>query len=669
MKSHERFLLEVHEHLLMDISRYYQDGHLDTTLERDKSRLRSAVETRGSKVLTIDLPRLGKHFDACLDAARYVPAQLPFSGSAAGKVVPRLFEGLLSRVFRPDSGHLREDADVAAVCFLRQLYGAANKVRMQCDPSATYKAVEEFFRIESLTRSASLPWESDEFVPDPSLSLSDLDWARPLPLFGEQLVLRVQVRDALIICQQVADVIAGQLGQGFTRADLLPKHGPGAVSDARQGMKYTFPTWPKKLDAVFHYEDYAFHTWEAFLARKDWNWDWVESSHSEPASKLHAVPKTQKTPRLIAAEPTAHQWMQQAVARVLARAIGQSSLRPSIDLRDQAKSQDAARRASQTRSHATIDLSSASDRLSCWLVERLFRRNPEFLTACHAVRTRWLANNIDKKQPKYHKLRKFTTMGSALTFPVQSISFAIICIGCAIATDLNAELRNRRKLVNSRTIRRYARTIRVFGDDLIVPNDSYDLVVQVLTHLGLAVNQAKSYHGKSFRESCGLDAYAGVNVTPTYVRVVPNGRPTPSQVTSLVDCSNNLLRAGYWLTADYVASQIPEHIRDALPVIGVDSGAFGLAAFSGIDVSHLKKVWDADLQTELHVALTQQSSVERQPVRGTAQLLQWSTEAPSQGDVARHAPTLPIVWEPGEVVRSTAKVKLRRRGVRIGDLS
>jgi len=67
----------------------------------------------------------------------------------------------------------------------------------------------------------------------------------------------------------------------------------------------------------------------------------------------------------------------------------------------------------------------------------------------------------------------------------------------------------------------------VYGDDIIVPTSVVDELVKLLGFLGFEVNTEKSFSDPDlrFRESCGLDAYNGVDVTPVYVRSLPGSKP------------------------------------------------------------------------------------------------------------------------------------------------
>jgi hypothetical protein len=253
------------------------------------------------------------------------------------------------------------------------------------------------------------------------------------------------------------------------------KHGPGAVSERLKNWeKSQFPYWSDKLEVLFPFE----------LCGKSAGNDRDRPINHELASRLIWVPKTYKGPRLIAAEPASHQWCQQSILSFMNEQFKKHFKGFFIDLRDQSKSNDLVLSASRDRSLATVDLSDASDRLSCWTVERALRRNPSLLHHLHAARTRLLSDNISQ-EPSFLKLKKFASQGTATTFPVQSLVFLII----ALTASVNGKITWTKlwKLRNQ---------VRVFGDDIILPTPGYERLIRIMDLLGLKVNVAKSYaHG------------------------------------------------------------------------------------------------------------------------------------------------------------------------------
>jgi hypothetical protein len=639
MKNLESDLLGLYTAIITDVCRYYPEDA--PAWRRTHVHLRAIMEARGSKFFTIDLVASGKHFDRCLSDGLFTRSGLPHQRPRKSRwVVPRLFEALLTRIFH-ENGVLRQDVDKTAVFLTRQLYYAAKKVRMNCDPSATFSAVEEFVDIEEVTRIPNLDWGCDDLgiscvvehhLRDALHTDMPSSVDQPPLDFGSDPIIKdgcpMPFSALLVLCQQVADLISTDIGE-ITYDAVLPKHGPHAVSDLRVGeSKYSFPHWPKKLERTFPAIGFAFANEGLWSGLEDDPWVPQLGAH-EPPSKLIAVPKTQKAPRLICSEPTAHQWMQQGVKAALLAGLKRSFLTRSIDFFDQTKSGKSALSASALGSGCTIDLSSASDRLSCWLVERFFRRNKSALEAFHAVRTRWVVNNVDKKSPKYLVLRKFTTQGSALTFPIQSIVFAGISLACTMFAN---GIRPAHSRASWRTLRKdcweYARTVRVFGDDIIVPENAGFWVTECLSTLGLKVNTSKSFVGGKFYESCGVEAYDGVNVTPIYVLEFPV-ESKPGSIVSAVDSSNNLHKAGLWATASWLFERIPNRFRKRIGIFPIDSGVFGLKSFVGTDISHLKEIWNEDYQRWELSSFQPLSRQKKDPDRALSSVFQYFTERPS----------------------------------------
>jgi hypothetical protein len=339
---------------------------------------------------------------------------------------------------------------------------------------------------------------------------------------------------------------------------------------------------------------------------------------SEPSARLLTVPKTFSGPRLICSEPTSGQWCQQVIRDYLMTKVGDLSLSQAIDFRSQDKNQALALGASSSESHSTIDLSSASDRVSCWVVERLFRLRPELLTCMYAVRTRSVTQSIDRKSPSTARLRKFSTMGSALTFPVQTYLFTTLAIGAVIA---------KRGWTHSfRSIRKAAQEVQVFGDDIIVPLDCHDSVVEVLTHFRLKVNPAKTFRNGKFRESCGVEAYDGNDVTKVSILNLPLVSK-PASVLSCLDTHNNLLSAGWYATAAYVKKTVDSLKRYGFRWVDPSSGSVGWHSLFGERNHHLRKRWNVDLQRVEVYSCSPSPGAGKTPSDRGSMLLQYFTEA------------------------------------------
>ncbi|DAD49968.1 RNA-directed RNA polymerase [ssRNA phage Zoerhiza.2_27] len=603
--------LGLYQAILADCEVYLPNRHVQW--ERDLNRLVSLYKHRGPSIFTIDLPALGKSLDLSLANRSLNLEGLNHSGSRhPNSKIPRLFWGLWSLLF-DDAGCLKDDVDPNVVLFLRTLLYAGKNFKSDCSPRYLYEAIGEFYAIESQMAPPSQIWDGDGSDLEPS-GLGHLCDLSPWVLDPDvqPLLQGGDINDLLRTVQRTADMVSAQFGW-FDPAETFFRHGPGAVSDLTGGSyKYDFPTWSDRLESVFPWSEYGttglglgFGSDTTITPRAD-----------EGASALKAVPKSMKGPRLIAAEPTSHQWIQQGIAWWLSSNLERTLLRDSIDFRSQRKSRELALAGSLTGRYATIDLKSASDRISCHLVQRIFRRNLTLLRPMIVSRTRYMTNDEDKSRERLIKLRKFSTQGSALTFPIQSIIFATVAIG--VGKFLNP----------TRDYKWLGRQVQVFGDDIIVPNHWEPSVRVTLELLGLRVNVTKTFSKGNFRESCGMDAWEGHDVTPPHI-LSGYRESDPGTLGSLIAVSNNFYLKGFWRAADWIVSSVPPAIRNKIAVVGPTSGVFGLVSRCGGHLaSSLKKRWNGDLHREEVRLLCISAKSKTVKQNKASALLQYFTAAP-----------------------------------------
>jgi len=142
-----------------------------------------------------------------------------------------------------------------------------------------------------------------------------------------------------------------------------------------------------------------------------------------------------------------------------------------------------------------------------------------------------------------------------------------------------ARLRKHGLSVTSQNIFRMSREVYVYGDDIIVPTDDAAAVVGHLQKYYCKVNMSKSFWTGKFRESCGMDAFNGVEVTPTYIREMPpDNRRDASALISWVKSSNLLFKSGYWLTSSFLLKEC-ERLLGKLPVVGDRCAGLGKVSF------------------------------------------------------------------------------------------
>lgn len=241
----------------------------------------------------------------------------------------------------------------------------------------------------------------------------------------------------------------------------------------------------------------------------------------ERVGELRFVPKELNKLRVITAEPSSLMFYQQGVFSWMMDIISKSPWRHHIDLERADLNQDLAWEGSISGEYATIDLSSASDLVKYQHVRFLFN-NTCLREALISTRSNSVRYEDKVLTPEY-----FAPMGSACCFPVETAYFASI-VGAIMERH------------------RDRRAWRVYGDDIIVPSDHFDEVVECLENLGHVVNVDKSFTGNChFRESCGGDYYDGEDVRPVRVSRRWQGlKINPHRVTTIegnVDLANRLV--------------------------------------------------------------------------------------------------------------------------------
>jgi len=611
-KCHVRELIEVYRHLLKDA--VYAFPTLVTEFEKDLTRLLALAERRGLPLFLVDLPAVGKHFDRCLAGGQYNLSGLPLTKRFSGRVViPKLFRGLYLLVFH-ESGPLREDLSIEAVLFLRQFFYVAKKMRIDCGSD---KVEDEVLKL--VATDAELP-EPEQFWC--ASTPSDLSAAHPYHGFGRSTQLRdraaslsdpKRVRDVsvfLAVLDRVSSIVTTTLGS-YDPKQWRFRHGPGAISESvGPTNKYYWSNWADPLEFEFPLADCGFHSFSSWADRCERE---GEVLSLEPPSRLVAVPKTYSAPRLIAAEPSEHQWCQQNVWHYFCSRANRTWLREFVRFRDQSLNQSLCTQGSRDGSLATLDLSEASDRVTCHVVGQFFRSNPKLLSALRSSRTRSVGQKLTRNAPAEIRLRKFSTMGSACTFPVESLIFLGVALAAVITT------RGLRPTV--KTIRGLMGEVAVFGDDIVIPVDSRALFVDSLEVLYFKVNANKSFWTGKFRESCGVDSYDGHTVTPIYWKESYSGKP--ESLVSVAECANNFTKKWLLNTSSYLTSTLPR----GLPWVAMDSGVFGRKTRTQIRNSALTR-YNSDLQRDEIRVLSLTVTQTRSPTNDDTALFQYFTERP-----------------------------------------
>jgi hypothetical protein len=219
----------------------------------------------------------------------------------------------------------------------------------------------------------------------------------------------------------------------------------------------------------------------------------TEQPKSEVASivQVSTVPKTAYVDRTVSAVQTANMYMQLGLARELERIL----LDVGVNIRDQGKNQNLAKRACNEML-ATIDLASASSWFSQRNMVGIFP--PDLMHLLDLIRPHVYSCRTKEycELPKY--MYNYMPMGCGYTFALMTLYFwALVRI----------------------TVPKSALSVcSVYGDDIIVPQKYAKTVVDRLEVLGFKVNSAKSFLKGSFFESCGTEWFNGHDVRPFYCR-------------------------------------------------------------------------------------------------------------------------------------------------------
>lgn len=534
-----------------------------TNIDRCKTTVNERFEHEGLSFFTITLPAFAKDFERSL-AAGQVDPHLSFHSWKFRGGLPAFLGGFLDQVFDRRSGDLLDVPDAFSIQAIRQLTLVFGKIELRCTPEREGRALRQYVEIDE---------EVGEWVQ--SYIGSDIQ--------SEFL------RAALLIA---GDVFA-KLDEDVYYDRVIPKHGPGVTADRLTGNgKFYQIEWPQRLETVFPYGEYCIPSWRHYYRLDDVQF--LTRERERPV-KVILVPKTQKTPRIIAVEPTGMQYVQQGLmASVVAAIEADDILGAVIGFRDQSPNQQLALKGSRDGSLATLDLSEASDRVSFQHVLDLLHYFPfarEGVMACRSERARVPAHFYHPSQVVV--LNKFASMGSALTFPMEALVFTVV-IALAIAKQ------NRRELGQATRWTRdyFARCltgVRVFGDDIVVPNHYATSVIHELEAFGFKVNMGKSFWTGKFRESCGKEYYAGTDVSIVRMRqFFPSSHRDVLQIVSTVSFRNQLWLAGLFETSKWLDRRI-EKVLPSYPFVGPRSDVLGRLSFDQRDVDCRDKDTQAPL--------------------------------------------------------------------------
>lgn len=466
---------------------------------RDIAVMRRRVHSEGMSFFTKTLPRLGKSIDLALSSG----GKLQFSSFSRkkGTELPAFCWWLFSLIF-DSTGRERSDASPEALRQLRQLLFVYYKLKLPYDEETIQKVISDF-----VATDAALAFQ-------------------PARLSGVTSIIAKR-----------AQTLVYRVMSGLSARDIIPRHGPGVVATGEKVWeKRYFKRLYSNLEVVYPFTEYFCFNLSHVCDRLD-DIQALER-HDTGTAKVILVPKDSRGPRLISCEPLELQWIQQGQMRVIVPHLESHWLtRGHVNFTDQTINQQLALRASITGSMATLDMKEASDRVSWELVQYLFPDH--WVDALYASRS----GRTCLPDGTVIQLEKFAPMGSAVCFPVEALIFWALCVSVVSCT------RNI-PLVKARE------SIYVYGDDIICSSEDQAAIRQYLPEFDLMVNEGKCCVHKTFKESCGCDAYKGIDVTPTKVRSTWDHHLSVDSYASWVAYSNAFYKHGYYETAEYIESRI-----------------------------------------------------------------------------------------------------------------
>jgi len=509
-----------------------------TSTTLDWKTIKSRFEHESLSFLTITMPAFCQDFQKSLESGKV--GHDSFSGFRKRGGLPLFLGGFLDLVFERGSARLLPDPSVEAIFAIRQITLMFKKILVDCSPKRTESAFQKYLEVEQDVRQADMKLLSE-----------------PHDLLSFERIGRLLWTDFF---QSVDNRIYNDT--------VVPKHGPGATADKLRGnAKYVQRVWTRRLEEVFPYGIYLLPNPSIeFMERYD------EITVLDPGDEMPVrvidVPKTLKTPRIIAIEPTCMQYMQQGVLTVMMEEMPRfDQMRHFVMFEEQEPNQRLALEGSISGALATLDLSEASDRVSNQHVRLLVGKYGALRRAVDATRSR-KADVPVKNGSKVVSIRlaKFASMGSALCFPFEAMVFITI-IFLGIERSLNRRL-------TMKDVKSFYGRVRAYGDDLIVPVEHVQSVIQALEDFGLRVNHDKSFWNGKFRESCGKDYYDGRDVTVTYVRrFLPESRLQAEELISAVALRNLLFQAGFSSPVEWLDKRISSLIL--FPVVEPTSVLLG----------------------------------------------------------------------------------------------
>jgi hypothetical protein len=220
----------------------------------------------------------------------------------------------------------------------------------------------------------------------------------------------------------------------------------------------------------------------------------VDKMLQHESLNLVTVPKSWKTYRTITPLTLLSLFYSNGVGQLVTDRLQKAGL----DIRRlQSRHRNLVKRLSMSTTHATADLSAASDSITIESLNRILPR--EWYRAIRRCLTTQVAfTGGDTKVHGAHT-ESVLPMGNGLTFPVETLIFYCIIKAIGELAGIDG-------------------IYSVYGDDLIYPSRLHKYVVGIFPYFKLVLNLDKTFVKYPFRESCGADFYRGCDVRPFYLQ-------------------------------------------------------------------------------------------------------------------------------------------------------
>jgi len=527
-------------------------------LDRDIITIENRFENEGYGFLTVALPALDTALVRGISSGRFT-CPIGFK-KIRGGTIPCLFSGMFCEIFDSRTGLLKDDTNFGILKALHGVLLLFKKTRLSPENEELLhqKAVDEFYQCDERASQVVIPDRHDHHIDR--------------------------------VCRYVLYSLKQKEANYATY-----KHGPGAVKEGfRSNQKWSelervirndsqLPDWAGYSEFLVAdvsprsggQSNWCLRRDDCLAGRIPGNEenlvlfqeaDFFERRPRLDSAKLISVLKNSTSRRTITIEPMLNQFLQQGLSSRLKSAIDSCRvLSNSIALTHQEFNQKLALEGSRYDNWATIDLKSASDLMSQKLVGLVFRQFPDFYQRMMDCRS----PVVEEASKPSLTLGKFAGMGNALTFPVQSVCFAVVCIAAILDYQgFSPSYWN---------VRRASRCVRVYGDDIIVHTEHAQQVVNWLQDVGLQVNIKKSFLSGNFKESCGVEAFKGVDITPLYLRHRPDQQiaESPSVIAGLVSLSNHMWMEGLYSASTWLKDLVETALGSRLPLVSRHSGSLG----------------------------------------------------------------------------------------------